>query len=195
MSATPKEGIFIGKNSRGFCGAIPEDLIRECLLYDQDSGVLTWRLRPISHFKNAHGMNIWNSQHAGMEAGSIRHDGITVSINFRPYRAHRLCWVLAGHQDPGPSLIDHINGNPFDNRLSNLRLADSSQNNENSRVRSHCKSGLKGVYWHPRAGKWASAIRHRGKSEWLGLHLTKGLAAVARAKAALRAHGAFAKVN
>lgn len=187
-----KEGVFLFKNSKGYGF---REFLEECLSYNPYTGVLTWRTRPQSHFKAERWMNLWNARYAGKIAGCDRGDGMTVAINHRQHKAHRICWILAGNAPIGEMLIDHINGNPIDNRLTNLRLANSSQNNANSKVRSHNKCGLKGVYYHRKAGKWAAHIRFGGRSEWLGLHLTKGLAALERAKAAIRVHGTFARIN
>jgi hypothetical protein len=42
--------------------------------------------------------------------------------------------------------IDHINGDPLDNRKENLRICTRSQNCQNKQVRADSASGYKGVY-------------------------------------------------
>jgi hypothetical protein len=54
--------------------------------------------------------------------------------------------------------IDHINGDTYDNRLSNLRLATTSQNAANAKLSSANTTGLKGLYWNTRKGKWRGEI-------------------------------------
>ena len=59
---------------------------------------------------------------------------------------HRAVWaVVHGYL---PVVIDHINGNPYDNRLENLREVSYSENNKNKihLWRPNAKTGLPGVY-------------------------------------------------
>ena len=41
--------------------------------------------------------------------------------------------------------VDHINGDPLDNRKENLRICMHSENCRNRKVRSDSRSGYKGV--------------------------------------------------
>lgn len=70
---------------------------------------------------------------------------------------------------PEGKLVDHINRNPLDNRRSNLRLCDPSQNNINMKRRVDNRSGHRGIYWHKKANKWCAEISFRGKRNYLGL--------------------------
>jgi hypothetical protein len=87
--------------------------------------------------------------------------------------------------------IDHINGNPADNRMVNLRNADSSQNKANRRLNRDVK--MKGVRKHYR--KFYSTITVGGKQIYLGMHDTAENAHEAYAAAARHHFGEFAVLS
>jgi hypothetical protein len=66
--------------------------------------------------------------------------------------------------------IDHINGNPLDNRKRNLRVVTHGQNMINTRKRKDNTSGYKGVTKHSIKGNeyWVARIHTNGKSKILG---------------------------
>jgi hypothetical protein len=66
------------------------------------------------------------------------------------------------------ALIDHVDGNKLNNRLSNLRVCDRRKNRCNSKLNSDNTSGYKGVGWLPDRGKWQARIKHQGKTINLG---------------------------
>lgn len=66
--------------------------------------------------------------------------------------------------------VDHINGNPLDNRRSNLRICTNQQNTSNSKIRSNNKTGVKGVRYCK--GKYIAQINIGGKSKYLGTFKT-----------------------
>lgn len=83
-------------------------------------------------------------------------------------------------------VVDHINGNPLDNRRKNLRAVTQEQNlqNRHGATRVNC-SGIRGVVWHSRAKKWAAQVSSRGKHYHLGLFTDKieaGIIASAKRK-------------
>jgi len=89
------------------------------------------------------------------------------------------------------SMIDHINGNPFDNRWANLRSATASQNGYNigNRQRIH-KHLPKGVY-QKRPNMYVAQIKLGRRNIHLGSFKTPAAAHKAWCKAAKAAHGQF----
>lgn len=100
--------------------------------------------------------------------GSPNRDRYFVSINGATFRAHRIIYAMHHGIDPGKMQIDHINGDSTDNRIENLRLATSQQNNRNRRIASNNKSGVRGVCWCRSKRKWKAYIMIDGKMHNLG---------------------------
>lgn len=89
--------------------------------------------------------------------------------------------------------VDHINGNKLDNRRSNLRICTTQENGWNSAIRSHNRSGFKGVMWEKRRRKWALYIKVDGKQKYLGLFDEPQRAHEAYCTAAHEHFGEFAR--
>jgi len=91
---------------------------------------------------------------------------------------HRLVWLMEhGYWPKQP--IDHINGDPLDNRVENLRMVDYKANNQNLAVYRNNTSGYMGVERLPN-GKYRARITVDGKRIHLGMYFTKEAAAEAR---------------
>ena len=130
---------------------------------------------------------------AGTVVGSLMASGhVYVSVDYQKCYVHRVVWKMVHGEDPEVE-IDHINGVKDDNRLSNLRLADRSQNAMNSRLQKNSTSGLKGVTFVKDRGNWLAQIKARGVYHYLGHHNTKQAAHEAYKRAAERLHGEFAR--
>ena len=91
--------------------------------------------------------------------------------------------------------VDHINGNPLDNRRANLRICTNTTNNWNKEKTKANTSGYKGVNWAKAAHKWEACIKANGIKHYLGLFTDKKEAAQKYNEAALKYHGKYAKLN
>jgi hypothetical protein len=93
-----------------------------------------------------------------------------------------------------PKVIDHINGNPSDNRIANLRDASMSKNSMNRRTWS--KYGFKGVS-KGKCGKWHGYIGSARTKTQRHLGTFESIEDAARAydAAAIEAYGEFALLN
>lgn len=156
-----------------------EYLVRR-LSYDPDTGTFTWRIKP-------------RGAKRGQAVGGLDGKGYwRISLENSRYLAHRLAWFYV-HGEWPQAEIDHINHNPLDNRIANLRPATRSQNASNTRGWS--KTGLKGIGFHPKNGKWAARIARDGKRVSLGYFNTAEEAHAAYAAASPIIHGEFGFVG
>jgi hypothetical protein len=105
--------------------------LRECLNYNPETGVLTWRHRPREHFKSEHVWRVWTSNFAGKTAGSRSDRYVRVILTgWHHAYAHRIIWKMQTGIDPLHQ-IDHINLDKLDNRWGNLRQATHYDNMRN----------------------------------------------------------------
>lgn len=149
------------------------------LHYDEETGLFTW-------IKARQGIK------KGSIAGHTTKNGYKqLVLNYKKYLIHRLAWFYVYGKWP-EHFIDHINGNPLDNRICNLREATNSENNYNSRLPSNNNSGVKGVVLHKMSGKWQAQICVCKKNIYLGLFENFELAKDAVNKARQKYHKEFA---
>lgn len=90
-----------------------------------------------------------------------------------------------------PTEIDHINGDPSDNRPANLRLANRAQNMQARKEYRSNKTGYRGVCLNA-WGRYQAAISVNGKKRHIGVYDTPEEAYDAWCAAAARLRGEFA---
>jgi hypothetical protein len=105
----------------------------------------------------------------GQKAGSKRVDGYkSIKIDKKGYLAHRL--IFLWHHGYLPKELDHINGNPSDNRIENLRPATRAQNMYNIGIASNATSKNKCVVWHKATKKWEVRLSDNGIRRYFGVY-------------------------
>lgn len=130
----------------------------------------------------------------GAPAGARHAMGyLYLSLSGERKLGHRVAWLLT-HGEWPEAMIDHVNGDPSDNRLCNLRAATSRENQRNKRCYKNNTSGIKGVSWDRSAGKWIARLKVPERYLHLGYFSEKGAAAAAYAEAANKHYGDFARV-
>ena len=92
---------------------------------------------------------------------------------------------------PDNMMVDHINGNPLDNRKINLRICTPHQNSMNLKKKKNNASGIVGVWWDEARKKWYARIKHNYKGIFLGRYDNIEDAKNARIKAEKEYFGDF----
>ena len=135
---------------------ITQELLHELFTLRED-GELVWKVSTARRVK------------IGDIAGTIhRSTGYRrITVNGKQYRAHRLIWFMVHGKFP-VNMLDHINGNKLDNRISNLREATHQENMQNkTKADSDSKTGFLGVYLHQK--KFLARIQvSKGRRKYLG---------------------------
>jgi hypothetical protein len=121
----------------------PVSLINQLLNYDPAIGVFRWKASKAKCVK------------VGDVAGCIKKNGyLQIRINYSNYMAHRLAYyIVTGDQPPE---VDHKNGIRNDNRIINLRAANSKLNKNNKKKYNNNTSGVTGVNWRKQRNCWQS---------------------------------------
>ena len=161
--------------------ALPSiETLRNLIDYDPETGRMVWKSRPREMFKSDKNWKWWNTRYAGTEAASslATYGHRQLKINDRSYAGHRVAWAI--HHGEWPNIIDHINGKPADNRICNLRNVTMMENQRNQKLHRCNTSGVCGVSWNTKTGKWMAHIGLLGRRINLGEYEDKEMAIVAR---------------
>lgn len=135
---------------------------REYLLqlfhYDRNRGILIWKY----HWAK-------NKQYIiGREAGHIYKDCKVyykkIYFNGKIYVLHQIIYFL--ETGKYPKIIDHIDGDGLNNKISNLREVTSRKNSQNRKI--HREGKLLGASFHKRDQHWRSQIWIDGRKKHLG---------------------------
>lgn len=118
---------------------------------------------------------------------------IAIWLCGKHHLAHRMAWLYVYGECP--RVIDHINGDPSDNRIKNLRPASFSQNRANSLPNSNSRHGAKGVHLSRTGKRWRAKISINKRTVHLGTFPTKEQAATAYLAAARDHYGDFARAR
>lgn len=156
--------------------------IAENIRYDCMEGRLYWKKSHRNHV-------IVNS-----ECGCISKAGYRVlRIEGKLYRTHRIIFLIENGRMP--KIIDHIDRNKLNNKITNLREVTVSQNGMNRGKTRNNLSGYKGVYRNARDNKFVAQIYVNGNHIYLGYTDTPEEAYELYKEAAQRYHGKFSNIG
>ena len=106
----------------------------------------------------------------GDEVGNAGRGYYTVMLNKNRYMLHRLIWLwFTGHYPNDKEEIDHVDRNPSNNKIENLRLVTHKINTRNATRRSDNWTGAVGVSYHKKTGKWRARVTVDNKEIHLGM--------------------------
>lgn len=166
------------------------DVLRRLLRLDAATGKLFWLERTPDLFAQCRSpepfCRSWNARYAGREAFTALNKGYRVGrINDCIAQAGRVVFALANGRWPENN-VDHIDGNPLNNRPENLRDITQRENTKNMRMPRHNTSGIVGVGIIRKTGRWFAQIGSRENHIFLGCYGSKEEAAAARCAAERR---------
>lgn len=168
-----------------FTGSLSSDVKR---YLREEFGILYWNTLTgdLTRTEKRH-----NTIFSGKEAGCGKHWSgyIYVTVLGHQIPAHQVVWFL--NTDLWAELIDHEDRNRMNNNFQNLRLATTAQNAWNSRVSSRNNSGVKGVSWNEKVGKWKVRVTKSGVCHFGGYFDTLEDATKAAGKMREELHGEF----
>jgi hypothetical protein len=125
-------------------------------LFEYKNGELFWK-NPILRSK----------MKPGDRAGTLKKDGrLAITIHSKIFSVHRLIFLM--HHNWLPKEIDHIDCNPTNNNIENLRPATRSENSSNRGLMANNTSGIKGVTWHRTSNKWEASCQVNKKRVKIG---------------------------
>jgi HNH endonuclease/AP2 domain len=160
--------------------SITQEYLQSVLDYDPETGIFRWKVKRGRRSK------------IDSVAGHMESDGyIRITIDGKHHSGHRLAWLYMF--DDIPKFIDHIDGNPSDNRITNLRPCTPAQNGANSKMQSNNTTGYKGVIWRRRQKKWEAVTPKDGRQIYLGRYADPIAAHQAYCMAARELNGEFAR--
>lgn len=111
---------------------LTQNEVKRVFNYHPDTGKLTWKISV--------GVKIW----AGKTAGHLRENRIRVRYKAKNYYAHRLIWLYVHGEWPA-GVVDHIDHDTLNNKISNLRVVDTAASCRNKSIQYNNKTGISGV--------------------------------------------------
>ena len=138
------------------------EYLHERLRYEPETGKLFWRYCESMP-------RCWNARWSGKEAlASLHANGyLEGAIDNKNCWSHRVIWAME-HDSWPVHQIDHIDGNPSNNRIANLRDVTQSVNMRNATKHIHNTSGFNGVEFVKNSKKWRANMKIDGKKTHLG---------------------------
>lgn len=128
--------------------------LRDKLEYNHETGLLKWKVF----------VGPGQKEYAGLPTKKKPYG--QVMFKRKSYGTHRIAWYLYYGKMP-MGMVDHINGDPTDNRICNLREVTARQNQCNRS--NHRKGKIAYANWSNKSKKYKSELSFKNKTIYLGL--------------------------
>jgi hypothetical protein len=164
--------------------------LHQRLDFNPITGIFIWNYWYGGHKR----INTWNTRYAGKRAGGVQNGYCIICVDRVRCYAHRLAWLMTFGELSEDVEIDHISRVRSDNRLQNLRIAETySQQRCNQGLAINNTSGFKGV--SRLDDKWRACVVKDHQDHYLGCFDTAEEAARVRDEYTKTLHGEFAYLN
>lgn len=150
--------------------SLTHERLRSLLKFDVETGEFSWLT-----------LTSARSNRQPFKGCASNNGYLKIRVDKKLYYAHRLAWFYVYGE--WPKLLDHINRDRTDNRMSNLRLATRAENAMNVGLLKNNTSGVKGVSWCNTYKVWKAFIGVNGEIVILGSYRDKSLAIESRKRA------------
>ncbi len=150
--------------------------LRTLVDYCPETGVMRWKVKR------------WRAM-PGDACGTPSRGGLRVCIEQRDYLVHRIAWLFVHGRWPEGD-IDHVDGNPTNNRINNLRVCNQLENQQNRSARGSKRntSGHACVSWDAHRRAWMVRIRGNGRTYFGGRFSSLDEAVEARDRLKAKVH-------
>jgi hypothetical protein len=160
------------------------------------NGKMVTKEKLLDLFEYKDGELYWKVKRKGIlkskKAGYLSNNYILVMVDGKNYPLHRLVFLMINGFLP--NLIDHIDGNPLNNTIENLREATKSENNCNAKARCTNGTNIKNVVFVKEKRKYKVQITKDSKYIFIGYFNDIELAELAAIEARQKYHKQFARV-
>ena len=151
-------------------------------LFDYKDGNLYWRINP---------RKIGNEIKPGSIAGTLVSGGTYIAVQYKRKRYFAHILIFLYHYGWVPEQIDHIDTNPLNNKIENLRAATPSQNQYNKHAQKNNVLGVKNV--SKNGNKYYVGFKINGKFTRIGSFYSIKDAETAAREFRAKLHGEFAR--
>jgi hypothetical protein len=108
----------------------------------------------------------------------------------KTFMVHRIIYEMHSGEIPDGMYVDHIDRNPLNNRIENLRAVDKALSKINTKTPVTNTTGYKGVLATP-SGRFQARLGYKRKKLYIGLYDTAEEAAQAVKEVAMELYGEF----